>query len=108
MAQRNSPLRTKTNFYQSATNFNVDPRKLESHHLRSSQSPVSSRGGGPNVDSESGYQSLCYVVRNFLTPLLPIEQSLESVKMELAKRKDFILTTAFQRFTSNMQAKLSE
>lgn len=28
--------------------------------------------------------------------------------MELAKRKDFTITAAFQRFASNMNAKLSE
>jgi hypothetical protein len=47
-------------------------------------------------------------VRNFFTPIIPLEQSLEVARMELAKRKDFTITAAFQRFAANMTAKLTE
>lgn len=60
------------------------------------------------TDTTDGYTSLCYVVRNFLAPIVPLHRQLELEKQELAKRPDFTLTAAFQRFTASVHAKLSE
>ena len=55
-----------------------------------------------SVKEVDGYSSVCYLVRNILTPIVPIEQQLETARQELAKRRDFTLTAAFQRFAANL------
>lgn len=69
-------------------------------------SPMSGRLS--QADTTDGYTSLCYVIRNFLAPIVPLHRELEFEKQELAKRPDFTLTAAFQRFTASVHAKLSE
>jgi hypothetical protein len=62
----------------------------------------------PIVREADGYASLCFVVKNFLSEMIELERHLEILKCELAKKKDFTVTAAFQRFSTNMQSKLAE